>query len=96
MQRGPKIGPTWWRGFTTIERLRASSPTNPPVGALPYAAAWAVALLNSAVAAGNAPRNSTRPSLAGLDLVAHLYREPDVGHEHPSRRSYLLLRKTTR
>jgi tRNA-Thr(GGU) m(6)t(6)A37 methyltransferase TsaA len=34
--------------------------------------------------------------LAGLDVVAHLYREPDVGHEHPSRRSYLLLRKTTR
>jgi SAM-dependent methyltransferase len=33
--------------------------------------------------------------LAGLDLVARLDREPDEGHEHPSRRSYLLLRNTT-
>ncbi|MHB1536865.1 MAG: hypothetical protein ACYC1D_20095, partial [Acidimicrobiales bacterium] len=33
--------------------------------------------------------------LAGLDLVGRLDREPH-GHEHPSRRSYLLLRNRTR
>lgn len=35
-------------------------------------------------------------NLAGLAMVARLDREPDVGHEHPSRRSYPLLRNTTR
>lgn len=34
--------------------------------------------------------------LTGLYLGAHLDPELDVSHEHPSRRSYLLLRKTTR
>lgn len=35
-------------------------------------------------------------NLAGLAMVARLDRGPDVGNEHPSRRSYLLLRNTTR
>jgi SAM-dependent methyltransferase len=34
--------------------------------------------------------------LAGLDLVAHLDRQPHHAHEHPSRRSYLLLRNQGR
>lgn len=34
--------------------------------------------------------------LAGLDLVAHLDRQAHHGHEHPSRRSYLLLRNRSR
>ena len=48
---GPRsswCGNQWWRGFTTIDRLRASIPTNPQVSALSYAAAWAVALLDVA------------------------------------------------
>lgn len=34
--------------------------------------------------------------LAGLDLLAHLDRQPHHAHEHPSRRSYLLLRNRSR
>ena len=46
LETGPDLHFLWWRGFRTSTHLRATDPTKLMVRALPYAAAWAVALLN--------------------------------------------------
>ena len=56
----------WWRGFRTSTHLRASDPTKPLVSALPYAAAWAVALLNLGL---GVPGPEKRPNFRSTQRV---------------------------
>ncbi len=57
---------SWWRGFRTSTHLRASDPTKPLVSALPYAAAWAVALLNLGL---GVPGPEKRPNFRSTQRV---------------------------
>ena len=56
----------WWRGFRTSTHLRATDPTKLMVRALPYAAAWAVALLNLGL---GAPGPEKRPNFRATQRV---------------------------